>query len=43
MKLGQYLSFLARGKACNAMAMAVCDVLKEKLTEGVISVKIAEG
>lgn len=30
------------GKACNAMAMAVCDILKDKLTEGVISVKIAE-
>ena len=30
------------GKACNAMAMAVCEVLGEHLTEGVISVKIAE-
>lgn len=40
-KLGNIYLFGA-GKACNAMAMAVCDVLKEKLTEGVISVKIAE-
>lgn len=40
-KLGNIYLFGA-GKACNAMAMAVCDVLKEKLTEGVISVKLAE-
>ena len=30
------------GKACNAMAMAVCDILKDRLAQGVISVKIAE-
>ena len=30
------------GKACNAMAQAVCEILGEKLTKGIISVKIAE-
>ena len=30
------------GKACNAMAQAVCEVLGERLTKGIISVKIAE-
>lgn len=30
------------GKACNAMAEAVCDILGERLTRGIISVKIAE-
>jgi len=33
---------LGAGKACNAMASAVCAVLGSKLTRGVISVKIAE-
>ncbi len=30
------------GKACNSMAQAVCSVLGERLTKGIISVKIAE-
>ena len=30
------------GKACNAMTEAVCDILGERLTRGIISVKIAE-
>ena len=30
------------GKACNAMARAVCEVLGHRLTKGIISVKIAE-
>lgn len=33
---------LGAGKACNAMAQAVCDVLGERLDKGIISVKIAE-
>lgn len=33
---------LGAGKACNAMASAVCDVLGNKLTKGIISVKIVE-
>ncbi|MEA4848243.1 MAG: DUF4147 domain-containing protein [Clostridiaceae bacterium] len=30
------------GKACNAMAEAVCDILGERITKGIICVKIAE-
>ena len=30
------------GKACNAMAQAVCEILGKKITKGIISVKIAE-
>lgn len=33
---------IGAGKACNAMAQAICDVLGEKLTKGIISVKISE-
>ena len=33
---------LGAGKACNAMAMAVCEILGERITKGIISVKIAE-
>ena len=33
---------LGAGKACNAMAQAVCDVLGERITKGIISVKIVE-
>ena len=33
---------IGAGKACNAMAQAVCEVLGERLTKGIISVKIAE-
>lgn len=33
---------LGAGKACNAMAQAVCDVLGERIAKGIISVKIAE-
>ena len=37
-----HIYMFGAGKACNAMAMAVCDILGEKLTEGIISVKIVE-
>ena len=30
------------GKACNAMAQAVCDILGRRITKGIIAVKIAE-
>jgi len=30
------------GKACNAMAQAVCEILGERLSKGIISVKITE-
>ena len=30
------------GKACNAMAQAVCEILGERISRGIISVKIAE-
>lgn len=33
---------LGAGKACNAMAMAVCDILGDWLTQGIIAVKTAE-
>lgn len=33
---------LGAGKACNAMAQAVCDVLGERITKGIICVKIKE-
>lgn len=33
---------LGAGKACNAMAQAVCEVLGNKITKGIISVKIKE-
>ena len=33
---------LGAGKACNAMAEAVCDILEDRLTRGIIAVKIAE-
>lgn len=33
---------LGAGKACNAMAKAVCEVLGERITKGIISVKIVE-
>ncbi len=33
---------LGAGKACNAMAQAVCDVMGERITRGIISVKIVE-
>lgn len=33
---------LGAGKACNAMAQAVCEILGERLTKGIISVKIPE-
>lgn len=33
---------IGSGKACNAMAGAVCDILGERITKGIISVKIAE-
>lgn len=33
---------LGAGKACNAMAQAVCEVMGEKIAKGIISVKIVE-
>ena len=33
---------IGAGKACNAMAQAVCEILGERLNKGIISVKIAE-
>lgn len=33
---------IGAGKACNAMAQAVCNILGEKITKGIISVKIKE-
>lgn len=33
---------LGAGKACNAMAQAVCDILGEHITHGIISIKIPE-
>ena len=33
---------LGAGKACNAMAEAVCDIMGDRLTKGIISVKIRE-
>lgn len=33
---------IGSGKACNAMAGAVCDILGERITKGIISVKIPE-
>ncbi|MCI8321625.1 MAG: DUF4147 domain-containing protein [Dorea sp.] len=33
---------LGAGKACNAMSEAVCSILKERITKGIISVKISE-
>lgn len=33
---------LGAGKACNAMSEAVCNILKERITKGIISVKISE-
>jgi len=33
---------IGAGKACNAMAQAVCEILGERITRGIISVKIAE-
>lgn len=37
-----HIYLFGAGKACNAMAMAVCDILGDRLTEGIISVKIVE-
>lgn len=33
---------IGAGKACNAMASAVCDILGDRITKGIISVKIVE-
>ena len=33
---------IGAGKACNAMAQAVCEILGDRITKGVISVKIKE-
>lgn len=33
---------IGSGKACNAMAQAVCNIIGDRLTRGIISVKIAE-
>ncbi len=33
---------LGAGKACNAMAEAVCDILGDRMTRGIIAIKIAE-
>ncbi|MEA4969702.1 MAG: DUF4147 domain-containing protein [Candidatus Pelethousia sp.] len=33
---------IGAGKACNAMAEAVCDILGERITKGIISIKIQE-
>ena len=37
-----HIYMFGAGKACNAMAMAVCNILGDRLTEGIISVKIVE-
>ena len=42
LKKKRKLYLFGAGKACNAMAMAVEEVLGDKLDEGIISVKIAE-
>lgn len=38
----KHVYLLGAGKACNAMAQAVCEVVGDYLTEGIISVKILE-
>lgn len=37
-----HIYLLGAGKACNAMAKAVCEILGERITKGIISVKIVE-
>jgi len=38
----KHIYLIGAGKACNAMAQAVCDVLWDRITKGIISVKIVE-
>jgi len=42
LKTKKHVYLFGAGKACNAMAQAVCDILKDRITKGIICVKIVE-
>ena len=42
LKTKKNIYLFGAGKACNAMAQAVCEILGERVTKGVVSVKITE-